>query len=127
MSKICRLDKWLWAARFFKTRALATEAVAGGKAHLNGQRVKPGKTVVIGDLLTIQRGTETYCITVKGVSLQRRPAKEAVTLYLESNESIEARTALTAMRRDAGAHVTFSDQKPNKNQRKKIIQFKRDG
>lgn len=125
MSEICRLDKWLWASRFFKTRVLATESVAGGKVHLNGQRVKPGKTVVIGDELTIQRGTDTYVITLKGISLRRLPAKEAVMLYLESDESIEARNTLSEMRRAAGANVAYSDRKPNKNQRKKIIQFKR--
>ena len=97
----------------------------GGKVHLNDQRVKPGKAVVIGDELKIQRGTDTYVITVKGISLQRRPAKEAVMLYLESDESVAARNALSEMRRAAGASVAFSDRKPNKNQRKKIIQFKR--
>ena len=126
MSESCRLDKWLWAARFFKTRSLATEAVAGGKVHLNSQRVKPGKTVSVGDGLTIQRGVDTYEITVKGVSQQRRPAKEAVNLYQESEESITARKNMSELRRAAGAGRTFSDQKPNKHQRKKIVRFKRE-
>lgn len=125
MNESCRLDKWLWAARFFKTRPFATKAVTGGKVHLNGQRVKPGKTISIGDDLTIQRGVDTYKLTVKGLSDQRRPAKEATTLYLESHESIKARYALTEMRRAAGAGRTFSDRKPDKHQRKKIVRFKR--
>ena len=126
MSEVCRLDKWLWAARFFKTRAMATEAVSGGKVHLNNKRVKPGKIVSIGDKLTIQRGVDSYQITVMGISLQRRPAKEAVTLYLESEESIATRNALSEMRRAAGAGRTFSDRKPDKHQRKKIVKFKRE-
>lgn len=125
MNESCRIDKWLWAARFFKTRPLATEAVTGGKVHLNGQRVKPGKTVSTGDDLTIQRGIDTYKIAVKGLCNQRRPAKEAATLYLESHESIKARQALTEMRRAAGAGRKFSDRKPDKHQRKKIVRFKR--
>ena len=126
MNDSCRLDKWLWAARFFKTRALATESVAGGKVHLNGQRVKPGKTVSIGDELTIQRGVDAYQVSIKGLSLQRRPAKEAIALYEESEESIKARDALSEMRRAAGAGRTFSEGKPNKHQRKKIVRFKRE-
>jgi len=60
MSETCRIDKWLWAARFFKTRSAATVAVSGGKVHLNGQRIKPGKTVIIGDILKIQRGIVSH-------------------------------------------------------------------
>ena len=91
MSESCRLDKWLWSARFFKTRSLATEAVSGGKVHLNGNRVKPGKNVLLGDVVTIQRGVDTYELVVKGSSKQRRPAKEAAELYLETDDSIKKR------------------------------------
>ena len=126
MCEKCRLDKWLWTARFFKTRSLATDAVNGGKVHLNGQRIKPGRTVSIGDTLSIQRGVDLYKITIEKLSKQRGPAKEAVTLYLESKESIAARSALAEARRAAGASRSFPAQKPDKHQRKKIVRFKRE-
>ncbi|MGB5519959.1 MAG: S4 domain-containing protein, partial [Gammaproteobacteria bacterium] len=96
-----RLDKWLWAARFFKTRPLATEAVNGGRVHLNGHRVKPGRPVHIGDNLRIQRGPLTYEIMVKGINAQRRPASEMDQLYEETQASIETRQQLTEMRKMA--------------------------
>lgn len=86
-----RLDKWLWAARFFKTRSMAAIAVSGGKVHCNGQRVKPARIVQEGDLLRIQRGILEMTVMVKGVSGNRRPAKEAAELYLETEESLSAR------------------------------------
>lgn len=88
---IVRIDKWLWAARFFKTRSLATEAVSGGKVHCNGQRIKPSRIVQVGDELRIQRGVVEMTVTVMAINDQRRPAKEAVELYLETSASIEAR------------------------------------
>lgn len=127
MSEPCRLDKWLWSARFFKTRSLATEAVAGGKVHLNGNRVKPGRTVLLGDEITIQRGVDTYELTVKGLSKQRRPAKEAAELYLETDDSIKKRQELSELRRAAGQNRVFSQHKPDKHARKKIVRFKREG
>lgn len=126
MSENCRLDKWLWAARFFKTRAVATDAVNGGKVHLNGHRVKPGKAVVIGDGLSIQRGDELFELVVKGISQQRRPAKEAVELYLETHESIQARKALSELKRIAGAGRKYPSRKPDKHDRKRIVRFKRE-
>ena len=86
-----RLDKWLWAARFFKTRKLATEAVLGGKVHLNGQRTKPGKEVQIGSLLNISKNSLDWEIEVLVLPKQRRPASEAVTFYSESPASMEKR------------------------------------
>jgi ribosome-associated heat shock protein Hsp15 len=86
-----RIDKWLWAARFFKTRAMATEAVTGGKVHCNGQRVKPSRILQVGDELRIQREVVEMTVSVLGLSDQRRPAKEAVELYQETAASIEAR------------------------------------
>ncbi len=89
-----RLDKWLWAARFFKTRSMATEAVNGGKVHSNGQRVKPSRIVQLGDELRIQRGIVEMTVVVKGLNSLRRPAPEAVTLYQETEASIKAREQL---------------------------------
>ena len=121
-----RLDKWLWAARFFKTRALATEAVNGGKVHLNGHRVKPGRLVQIGDALRIQRGPVLYEINVKGINKLRRPASEMDQLYEETEASIESRQELTDLRKMAAGARAAPARKPNKHERKHIVRFKRD-
>lgn len=86
-----RLDKWLWAARFFKTRTMAGQAVSGGKVHCNGQRVKPSRLVQMGDVLRIQRGIVEMTVVVEGIHDQRRPAQEAAALYTENEASIAAR------------------------------------
>jgi ribosome-associated heat shock protein Hsp15 len=86
-----RLDKWLWAARFFKTRSMAGQAVSGGKVHCNGQRVKPSRIVQLGDELRIQRGIVEMTVVVQGINDQRRPAQEATALYLENETSVAAR------------------------------------
>jgi len=121
-----RLDKWLWAARFFKTRALATEAVNGGKVHLNGHRVKPGRLVHIGDALRIQRGPVMYEIVVKGINKMRRPANEMDQLYEETEASIESRQQLTDLRKMATGARTAPARRPNKHERKHIVRFKRE-
>jgi len=121
-----RLDKWLWAARFFKTRALATEAVNGGKVHLNGHRVKPGRLVQIGDALRIQRGPVLYEINVKGINKLRRPASEMDQLYEETEASIESRQELTDLRKMAAGARAAPARKPNKHERKHIVRFKRE-
>jgi ribosome-associated heat shock protein Hsp15 len=121
-----RLDKWLWAARFFKTRALATEAVSGGKVHVNDQRVKPGRPVQVGDRLTIQRGAYNNEVTVTGINAQRRPASEASLLYEESEASIQARLALQEAQRLAGKTRAAPARRPDKHERQHIIRFKRE-
>ncbi len=121
-----RLDRWLWTARFFKTRPLATEAVSGGKVHLNGGRVKPGRLVHIGDALRIQRGPVMYEIIVKGINKQRRPANEMDQLYEETETSIESRQQLADMRKMAAGARAAPARKPNKHERKHIVRFKRE-
>ena len=120
-----RLDKWLWTARFYKTRALATEAVSGGKVHLNGGRVKPGRLVHIGDTLTIQRGPETYEVIVTGMNKQRRPASEMDQFYSETEASLALREELAEMRKLAAGTRLAPRSKPNKHDRKLIHRFKR--
>ena len=94
-----RIDKWLWAARFFKSRSLATDAVNGGLAQLNGVRVKPSKEVVAGDELEITIGQTRRVVIVRGVSERRGPAKEAVRLYEETPASVAARELAAEQRR----------------------------
>lgn len=126
MSSSVRLDKWLWAARFFKTRSIAREAVAGGKVHLNGNRAKPGRAINTGDELRIQRGEEEYNITVLEASMRRGPAIVARTLYEESEENRIQREKLAEERKlDHQAHQT-RERRPDKRQRRKIIRFKND-
>ncbi len=124
MTDSIRLDKWLWAARFFKTRALASEAVNGGKVHLNEQRVKPGRTVKVGDHLSIQRALEHFEIEVASLNEKRRPAKEAVLLYLESESSKQKRQQAENDRRLVTSAQPMPHRRPNKRERRHIIRFK---
>ena len=91
-----RLDKWLWAARFFKTRTLAVEAIEGGRVSLNGERAKPAKEVRLGDTLSIRRPPFEFAVVVKGLADKRGPAAVAATLYEETVESRARRTVLAA-------------------------------
>jgi len=120
-----RLDKWLWAARFFKTRQLAVEAINGGKVHVNGQRAKPGKTVYPGTQLTIHKGSLEWELVVKGLSRQRRPASEAALLYEESEESRLRRQALVRDRREHGSHGLAPGRRPSKRDRRMIERLTR--
>ena len=121
-----RLDKWLWAARFFKTRSLAKQAIEGGKVQLAGQRVKVSKEISVGDTLSIRQGWDEKEVTVLALSDQRRGAPEAGRLYRESVESIEKRESHAAARRAAGGMLERPDRRPTKRQRRQIHRFKQD-
>ncbi len=120
-----RLDKWLWAARFFKTRNLAAEAIKGGKVHVDGQRVKPSKEVGIGSRLEITKEPYTWEITIVALNNQRRPASEAALLYEESPESHQRRQQEVAHRRAEKAAMGHPLRRPDKKQRRQIHRFKR--
>ena len=121
-----RLDKWLWTARFFKTRGLASDAISGGKVHVNNQRTKPGKEVKPGTKLTITKDTYRWDVTIIALSNQRRPAKEAVLLYEETAESFAKRQQQIIQQREQRELFGFSGQehKPNKKERRLIHRFK---
>lgn len=117
-----RIDKWLWAARFFKTRALAAEAVECGKVMVNEVRVKPAKTVAIGDWLDLRIGQYQYRVEVLGLSGKRGPASEAQQLYRESDESRLRREAIIAQNRLLPQPVLRG--RPTKRDRREIERFR---
>jgi len=119
-----RLDKWLWAARFFKTRSLAKAAIEGGKVHLGGQRVKVSREISVGDTLQIRQGWDEKVVLVTGLSDQRRGAPEAQLLYQETAESSAKREAEAATRKAAGGMIDRPAQRPTKKQRRQIHRFK---
>jgi ribosome-associated heat shock protein Hsp15 len=118
-----RIDKWLWAARFFKTRGLAQTAVVGGKVRLNGERVKPAKELKAGDELAVRLGEYEWSITVKALSERRGPAAAARELYEESEESRVRRAAQTADRRAQGSLWGERKGRPSKRDRRRIVRF----
>ena len=118
-----RLDKWLWAARFFKTRALAKEAIEGGKVHCRGERCKPGKEPKVGDELSIRQGFDERRIKVEALSAVRRGAAEAQALYTETPDSVLKRENAAALRK-AGALGMTTDGRPSKKQRRQIEHFR---
>ncbi len=122
-----RIDKWLWAARFYKTRSLATEAVKGGKVHLNDQRVKPSHTVDIGHSIRIKKESIEQTVIIKALSEKRGPATVAQTLYEETEQSIELREKRSQERKAQYAGMPqYESRRPNKKDRRKIIQFKQE-
>ena len=121
-----RLDKWLWAARFFKTRVLAAAAVTGGKVHVDGRRVKPAHSMRLGEALRIQRGPEEYMVVVRGLSDRRGPAQQAMLLYDETTESRQRREQLREQRRLQTTDAPQSATRPTKQDRRRIVRFIRD-
>lgn len=119
-----RLDKWLWCARFFKTRALATAAVAGGKVHVDGTRAKASHAVRIGERLEITRGPERYEVLVRGLAEKRGPAAEAHRLYAETAASVALRTRHAELRKLAALASPAPAKRPDKKSRRLIHRFK---
>lgn len=119
-----RVDKWLWAARFFKTRSLAKAAIEGGKVQLAGQRVKVAREISIGDQLRIRQGYDERDVTVIALSDQRGPAKIAQTLYEETQASIDRRQRAAEARKAAGA-MARPTQRPGKHERKALEKLRK--
>ena len=119
-----RIDKWLWAARFFKTRSMAAQAVSGGKVHVNDARIKPARLVQPGDELRIRRGELEFTVLVQAVSDKRRPAREAQLLYEETAASIRQRDELREQKRlEAAGRMYGPMKRPDKRDRRKIRSF----
>lgn len=125
MTDQVRIDKWLWAARFFKTRSLARAAINGGKVRLNGTRVKPGKTLKVGDQLSVQRGEELLELEVSVLDDRRGPATMAQQMYVESEESEQRRVHVKEQRALERAARAQRERRPDKRQRRQIMQFQK--
>ena len=120
-----RVDKWLWAARFFKTRSIAKTAIEGGKVHLDGQRVKVSREISVGETLVIKQGWDEKEIVVRSLSAQRGPAPAARELYEETAASIEKREREAQARKAAGGAVARPTQNPGKHQRKELERLRK--
>ena len=118
-----RIDKWLWAARFFKTRSTASQAVSGGHVHVNGSRVKPARIVQVGDTLQIRRGLVEFEVLVLELSGRRGPAIKAQTLYEETGKSVARREQEALERRLQRPADTAPVRRPDKRERRKIRKF----
>ncbi|MGB1198248.1 MAG: ribosome-associated heat shock protein Hsp15 [Thalassotalea sp.] len=123
-SETVRLDKWLWAARFYKTRAIAKQMIDGGKVFYNGQRTKSGKAVSLNDKITLRQGYEQKEVLIVALADKRRDASFAQTLYLETKDSIETREKNSLARKQGILLSPASDVKPDKKQRRQIRQLK---
>jgi ribosome-associated heat shock protein Hsp15 len=119
-----RIDKWLWAARFFKTRSLAKAAIDGGKVHLGGQKIKASKEILVGQMLEIRKGFEHKEVQILALSEQRRGAPEAQALYCETEQSIEKREAEASQRKALRGLDLGPETRPTKKQRRQIHRFK---
>ncbi len=119
-----RLDKWLWAARFFKTRSLAIAAVSGGKVHLDGARTKPAREIEIGDKLTIRRGPYEWTVVVRALSAKRGPASAATLLYEETEESKRNREEVVSEIRAQEWRSPDTKGRPSKKDRRDLSRFR---
>ncbi len=122
-----RLDKWLWAARFYKTRAIAREMIEGGKVHYNGQRTKPGKHAELNAELVLRQGNDLRTVVITGIAGQRGSATDASLLYRETPESIEKREAQAVARKLHALTMPHPDRRPDKKERRHLIKFKLTG
>ena len=120
-----RVDKWLWAARFYKTRSIAKTAIEAGKVHLDGQRVKVSREISVGEHLTVKQGWDEKEVVVKALSDQRGPASIAQTLYEETPESIVRREREAQARKAAGGATARPTQKPGKHERKALEKLRK--
>jgi ribosome-associated heat shock protein Hsp15 len=120
-----RVDKWLWCARFFKTRRLAADAVSSGRVKKNGRRLKPSATVAAGDVLSVRRGPYNRTVTVLAVTLSRGSAAAAAGLYAEHEESIRARRMLAEQLKANNAGMPQSRGRPTKRDRRELIRHRR--
>jgi ribosome-associated heat shock protein Hsp15 len=126
-TKRVRIDKWLWAARFFKTRSLAADAIGGGKVSLNGDGVKPAKMVQMGDEIRVRLGPYEHVVIVRGLSERRGPASVAQALYEETPASVAAREKLSEQLRMAPAAFVYEEKgRPTKRDRREIERFRDD-
>ncbi|TXE54663.1 ribosome-associated heat shock protein Hsp15 [Serratia nematodiphila] len=119
-----RLDKWLWAARFYKTRALAREMIDGGKVHYNGQRGKPSKIVELNAELKLRQGNEERTVIVLALTSQRRGASEAQQMYQETEASIANREKIALARKMNALTMPHPDRRPDKKERRDLMKFK---
>ncbi|MGB0835307.1 MAG: ribosome-associated heat shock protein Hsp15 [Psychrobium sp.] len=119
-----RLDKWLWAARFYKTRSIARDMIQSGKVSYNNQRSKPSKIVELGAMITLRQGNEVKEVEILQLSDQRRGAPIAQTLYEETAQSVTKRQQNAELRKLHALDNPHPDKRPDKKQRRKIIQFK---
>ena len=127
MTDKVRIDKWLWAARFFRTRALARDAIKGGKVQVEGVRVKPGRTLSVGEELTIRRGEDEFVVTVEDTGDRRLSASLAAEKYTENPESRARREAAAEQRKLDHKARQNRQRRPDKRQRRQIVKFTRKG
>ena len=124
--KSVRLDKWLWAARFYKTRNIAKEAIEGGKVHYNGARTRASKTVEINASVRMRVGWDEKTVIIKDISDQRRGAPEAQKLYEETEESMHKRQLAAQARKEMNQSILAPEKRPSKKQRRDILKIKHD-